>query len=165
MPANQLTESSTFTVKESALTNLLVGGFLMILAVLGFFADPHEGFYGMKIYYRSIWIMLVPAIIFLIRGFLHKTIFTIDKNGIYQYGKLVTDWKNFVSANITQKEITGSIKDNFILVIDYYNTEELCYHERTIPLADTQTKSEEEIIAAINFFYDLYKKKTPAGSV
>ncbi len=158
MPANQLAESSTFTVRESALTNFIIGGFLLILAVLSFFADPHEAFYGMKIYYRSILIMLIPAILFLVHGFVHKIIFTIDANGIYQYGVLITHWKNFVSANITQKEITGSIQDNFILVIDYYNAEEQCYHERTITLTDTQTKSEEEIIDAINFFYDLYKK-------
>jgi hypothetical protein len=68
MPANQLTESSTFTVKESALTNIIVGSFLMVLAMLAFFADPHEAFYGMKVYYRSIWIVLVPAI-----NYIHST--------------------------------------------------------------------------------------------
>jgi hypothetical protein len=163
MPLNQLTESSKFTVKESALTNWIIGGFLGVLVVFSVLRNPHGTTYEMKIYYNSILFLLVPAILYLARGFLHKTIFIIDASGIYQYGKLVTDWENFVSANITQKEITGSIRDNFILVIDYYNTEEQSYHERTIPLTDTQTKSEEEIIAAINFFYELYKKKTSAG--
>jgi hypothetical protein len=159
MPADQLTELSTFTVKESALTNWIISGVFTVLVIFSLLSNPHGTTHEMKIYYYSILFVLVPAILYMIRGFLHKTIFTINGNGIYQYGALVTNWDNFVTANITQQEITGSIADNFVLVIDYYKPDAEGYFERRIPLTNTQTKSEEEIIAAINFFLELRKQK------
>jgi len=85
-------------------------------------------------------------------------VFNINAKGIYEYNKLVTDWNNFMNAYINQDEITGDIKDNFILTIEYIKPGDEGYHIRRIPLTYTQTKSEEEIIDTINFFLALHRE-------
>jgi hypothetical protein len=48
------------------------------------------------------------------------------------------------------------VSDNVVLTIEYYNDERDFFYQRTTKLTNTQNKSEEEIIAAIEFFYGLY---------
>ena len=154
----QLTKNSNFAVKESSTTNLIIGIFFFLLVIISLLANPHTLTFVPNLYFKSVIMVLVPAILFTVRGLLHKTVFNINAKGIYEYNKLVTDWNNFMNAYINQDEITGDIKDNFVLTIEYIKPGDEGYHIRRIPLTYTQTKSEEEIIDTINFFLALHRE-------
>jgi hypothetical protein len=155
----KLNENLPFAVKESAILNFIIGGIFLLLSFLCLFVDPIEIRFHSIYFEKSVIVVLIPGIFFTVKGFLSRTIFSIDKTGIYEYANLVTTWDHFIDAYYTQKEITGSYSDNFILIIHYLNPDDGEYHERTIPLDSTQTKSEEEIIDAINFYSALHKKE------
>lgn len=89
----------------------------------------------------------------------HRTVMTISKDGFFYHGNLVTNWDNFVSATFIDQApglSTSSlgISDQFFISIRYYKKAGgLCY-ERKIALTNMQDKAEEEIMAAIRFFYN-----------
>ena len=141
-----------------------MGGLYGVLVVVTLVNAPKGSSDQMNTYYYSLILVLVPALLFIFRGFLHKTVITINASGIYQYGMLITAWKDLVNARITEEDIADSISDNFVLLIDYYSPERGGYFERKIPLTSTQTKSEEEIMEAINFFLELKAKESIAGT-
>lgn len=85
-------------------------------------------------------------------------VFTINKTGIYYYGELLTDWNHFISEEFIDEVPLPSgndpgINDRFYLFLKYYKDGYPGYYSRKIRLTDTQDKSEEEIIAAIKFYY------------
>ena len=96
-------------------------------------------------------VAIVPAIIYTYKAFSQTSYLTVNNDGIFERNVLVTNWNNFVSAEINEEEIVGSYRDNFVLIINYYK-ENTGYYVRKIRLTNTQDKSEEEIIAAINHF-------------
>ena len=148
-----LTDNSNFTLKESKRLNFIAGVILLILAALVLYhiiTDYH--FDQVVIYKKLLLLSLLPAIFFLLRGFKNTVLLTINKTGIYRCGDLLTTWDNFISAHITQDQITGSIKDNFVLYIDFYIDEQAGYFRRKIKLPNTSDKSEEEILEAIRYF-------------
>lgn len=87
-----------------------------------------------------------------------KVIMMISKAGFFYYGKCITDWTHFESAKFIDEmpQLSKSslgISDQFFLAIRYRKEgDENCY-ERKIALTNTQDKSEEEIMAAISYFY------------
>jgi hypothetical protein len=86
-----------------------------------------------------------------------QTIMTINKNGFFYYGSLLTNWSNFVSAEFldempTLSSTSSGLSDKFSLYIKYYRDDKPGCFGRKIPLTNTQDKSEEEIIAAIRFY-------------
>jgi hypothetical protein len=83
---------------------------------------------------------------------------TINPSGFYYYGKLITNWKNFVSAQFVDNvpALSGSssgISDQFFLIMRYYKEGQPACFERKFRLTNTQDKAEEEILAAIKFYY------------
>jgi hypothetical protein len=97
---------------------------------------------------------VLPAIFFIKKGNSKRVYIRINKKGIYQDEKLVTTWKNFHNAYITQKKAKFiSIKDNFILVVEYLNEGSTKGSRRKIPLTNSQNKSEEDVLAAVKFFW------------
>lgn len=89
---------------------------------------------------------------------MNKTIMTINKTGFYYLGKLVTEWKNFIDASVTQDEenrrIPYDITDRFTLLVRYYKEDEPGYFGRKFLMTAAMDKSEEEVIAAIKFYYE-----------
>lgn len=87
------------------------------------------------------------------------TIITINKNGFYYYEQLLTDWEHFISEEfidevpLPQGNDPG-LNDRFFLLIKYYKDDKPGYFGRKIRLTDSQDKSEEEIIAAVKFYYN-----------
>lgn len=102
-------------------------------------------------------VVLVPALSFTIKGLQNKVAITINKEGIYYYKKFITNWQNLAEAYITQDEITGSIHDNFVLMVKYLVPGD-GYYVLKMKLTNTQDKSEEEVMAAIQFFKTLAEK-------
>jgi hypothetical protein len=100
---------------------------------------------------------LTPAIIFFIKGRSKRIYIRINKNGIYQDEEFVTGWSCFLNAYISQKEVVLSIKDNFILVVEYVKQGQDNGFRRKIPLTNTQDKSEEDVLEAIKFFWTEFR--------
>jgi hypothetical protein len=68
--------------------------------------------------------------------------------------KLITNWDNFINAFIDQKKVLLTIQDNFILVVEYkkdFNPGK--GFRKQIPLTNTQNQSEEDVLAAVTFFW------------
>ena len=161
---NKLTENTNFDVKESIWLDYFISGIFFILFILALFMDsPTDSSYT-PYYYKSMYIAIVPAILFAMRGKNKSVIIRINKNGIYYYGKFVTSWENYIDGNIEQdpdrKE--SSITDDNVLLISYYKEgEEGCF-VRKIPLTNTQDRAEEEIAEAMKYFVALAAAKNNA---
>lgn len=98
-------------------------------------------------------IALIAAILFFKKANSKRVYIRINIKGIYQDERLVTGWLNFHNAYITQKEKVITIQDNFILVVEYTKEGTNQGVRRTIPLTNTQNKSEEEVLEAVQFFW------------
>ncbi|MEQ1676231.1 MAG: hypothetical protein ABL876_06010 [Chitinophagaceae bacterium] len=105
-------------------------------------------------------VALLPAILLYRKGKSNRIYIRVNKKGIYQDERLVTGWFNLLKVYITQKETVISIQDNFLLVVEYRKEGSKDGFRRRIPLTNTQNKSEEDVLAAIQFFWKLYKKDT-----
>ena len=140
-----------FHVKESKGCNLSMGIILLVLSSLIIIADISGNLGGpfIKVFY----LLLIPAVLFIRRGSANQTVITINKKGFFYGGQLLTSWDNFIDAAVTQEEKLLMIQDNFLLFIKYYKEGSPGYFGRKIPLTNTQDKAEEEIIAAIRFYY------------
>jgi len=158
MENQELTIDSVFEVGEMKWLDLSIGLFFSILFIFTLNIDSNQIQSHFKVFFRAASIPFYLAVFFIVKAFLKKPSIQIDKTGFYHGSVLVTNWDNFISAELTQKEITGSITDNFIIIMDYYKTGEDGYFQREIALTNTQNKSEEEVLGAIKFFSENYKK-------
>lgn len=87
----------------------------------------------------------------------------INKKGFYYYGELLTNWENFISAKfIDELPLPGAnstgINDEYYLLIKYFRDGKPGHFGRRIRLTATQDKAEEEIMAAIKFYYKEHQK-------
>jgi hypothetical protein len=84
----------------------------------------------------------------------------VNKTGIYQDEKLITGWPNLIKTFVAQKENKKfyNIQDNFLLVVEYRKDGHSEGFRRKIPLTNTQNKSEEEVLEAVQFFWKEYRK-------
>lgn len=151
--AAMFTDDTEFIVKESKRLNTVFGIILFVLsaAVLyNIIKDYHTD--QVPTYEKMLGLTLIPAVIFTIRGNVNKTLFRINKTGIYRYNELLTLWSRFIQARITQEAITGSFTDNFILLVEFCKEQQPGTFVRKMKLPNTMDKSEEEIIEAIRYF-------------
>ena len=161
---NKLTENTNFDVKESIWLDYFISGVFFILFILALFMDsPADSSYT-PYYYKSMYIAIVPAILFAMRGKNKSVVIRINKNGIYYYGKFVTSWENYIDGNIEQdpdRKVTSISDDNVLLISYYKDGEDGCF-VRKIPLTNTQDRAEEEIAEAMKFFVALAAAKNNA---
>ncbi|HVF96410.1 MAG TPA: hypothetical protein VM871_03770 [Flavisolibacter sp.] len=152
-----LTEDSNFLVRENTVIHKILGFISLSVFIVSLTSKADPG-YEQTFHFEAIYLMLLPAIIFLWKGFSKKsTIIKINRQGFFYYGKHITNWDNFVDARLAQDEIVISIQDNFVLFVRYKKNEGGIY-QRKFPLTNTQDKAEEEIIAAIRFFRNAHFK-------
>ncbi len=144
-----LTRDSQFIVGEERLLNYLVAAIFLAVFVLASFDFQSLGYF--------IVLPLVPAVYYFIKARSKRIYIRINIKGIYQDEKLVTSWDNFIKATIDQKQVFLSIKDNFILVVEYRKEGQPGGFRRTIPLTNTQNQSEEDVLAAVKFFLKEYR--------
>jgi len=149
---DQFDINSDFVVKESKSTNLVVGILFLILSLAAFFMSVLLG-----------GLTLLVAIGAFARSSKDITIIRINKTGFYYYGKLITDWEHFISEEFIDEiplpsNTSSGINDEFYLMIKYYKDGKPGYYGRKIRLTNSQDKSEEEIIAAVKFYYKNHEK-------
>jgi hypothetical protein len=142
-------ENDVFLVRESVVLDFIVGGIFLVM----FFSALTSGIIFFAI------ITLGSAVAFIVKGSLNKVSLAIDCNGIYKGTKLITNWRNFEEAHITQAPAARGTQDNFVLIIRYFKEGIEGNFKMTIPLTNTQNKSEEEVLKAIQRFYQLYQEK------
>jgi hypothetical protein len=154
MAGNQLTIDSNFVVGEAIWLDLLIAAIFYFMVICTLASDD----YSSRYFIRSLLICVGPAIGFTIKALLNTKALTVNKTGIYIKTTLVTDWRHFENAYVEQAPIdNGQISDTNYLILEYSKDGEDGFFERRLLLTDTQNKSEEEIIAAINFFGALPK--------
>jgi hypothetical protein len=146
-----LDKNNEFTVKEWKTANIIIG---VVFAALFIFALYNLGLNNWK----SIGLFLCLGLLIGGMWFRYRkqstaqsVILRVNSAGIYYYGKLITGWSDFYNAYVTNDVAIGSYSDNFELVIEFYREDQLI--RRKIPLTNTQDKSEEEVYAAVMYFY------------
>ena len=155
-----LTKDSEFVVGEEKVLNYIMTAFFIALFLYGLIDAIRRRFINIDYQSFIFAFALVPAIYCFRRAHNNRVYIRANKTGIYKDEQLVTGWSNLLNAFITQKEKTGifNIVDNFILVVEFTKDGSPEGFRRKIPLTNTQNKSEEEVLEAVQFFWSVYRK-------
>ncbi|HTM92131.1 MAG TPA: hypothetical protein VL095_06930 [Flavisolibacter sp.] len=153
IPDDHFDVESDFIVKESKSMQLVIGLFFLLFSL---------GVLSMSMLAGGV--ILISAIGILVKSSKDQIIMKINREGIYYYGQLLTDWNHFISSEFIDElplpsYNTDGINDQFFLMIKYYKDHLPGHYGRKIQLTNTQDKSEEEIIAAIHFYYKNSQEK------
>ena len=154
-----LSKDSEFVVGEEKVLLYIMAFLFFALFMYGLIDAVNRHFTNID--YQSIIFAfaLLPAFYCIRRARSNKVYIRINKTGIYHTEKLVTAWAGLLKAYLAQKEKTRliNIQDNFLLVVEYRKDGMKQHFRRQIPLTNTQNKSEEEVLEAVNFFWKMYK--------
>lgn len=161
MAVPPLTQDAEFTVGEEKVLDFILAGLFFSIFLFGFIDTVFFHLTELYIQGYLFMITLLPAVIAFKKGLSKRIYLRINKTGIYQDEQLVARWDKMLKAYITQKEVLGSWRDNFLLVLHYKKENRSGWFRRKVPLTNSQNKSEEEIIAAIRFFWKLHKSTPP----
>lgn len=148
MAKPKLNWDEDFHVKESKSINFMAGGIMVAV----FFVSMAFGDYGWSNYIFGLGLFLIPGAIAIAKGRRNATLITINKEGFYYGGKLISDWKLFCDAAVYDRRAPGRFKDNFVMDLRYYSPDYTLIYTLSIPLTNNQDKAEEEIIEAITFY-------------
>lgn len=152
-----LKSNEDFLVRENAGLNLLIGAAFLLMFIITLNdkvdAESQQGYH-----FKAMHLALLPAVFFILRLLEDKrTIFRINKRGIYYYGQFVTGWDNLIKTWYGEEQVTESIQDNFMLYVRYQKADGKIYQCK-FPLTNTQDKAEEEIVTAIKFYFNKYQQ-------
>jgi hypothetical protein len=142
--------SEEFLVRQSTPVNYITG-FLLILV---FGTSLWGKDLGWVIYLKSLSLLLIPGAFLVAAGRRKAVLIKVNTVGIYFREELVTDWDHFSDAILFQDPEPGAINDRFFIMVKYTKGESLDLFGRKIPMLNTQDKADEEIIAAIQKFYN-----------
>jgi hypothetical protein len=158
MAKKTLTRDTEFIVSEEKMLNLVVGFLFLGIFIYGLIDAINKGFSRLSYVSYIFFFLLIPAILAFKKASSKTVYIRVNKIGIYQNEELLATWDKFIKAYITQKEVVMTIRDNFLLVVEYVRDDPKKGYRRKIALTNTQNKSEEDIMAAIQFFFREYKE-------
>lgn len=147
-------------VGENKLMNYVMAVFFLAIFLYGFIDAVSRQFKDID-YQSYIFSLAVIPFVYCIRRARSKRIYLrINKKGIYKDEQLVTAWPNLLKFYLAQekKKSFYDIRDNFILVVEHHGIDPKKGSRSKIPLTNTQNKSEEDVLAAVDFFWKEYKK-------
>lgn len=153
----QLDRNTDFIVGEEKVLDYVVSGLFFIIFFVCLYFTYDGGFQSANVASYIFVLALLPAFVYLFKARSNRIYIRINKTGIYQDEQLVTTWGHFIKAYLSQQPKTFSIQDNFILVVEYTREDPKKGFRRKIPLSNTQNKSEEDVLAAVRFFWNDYK--------
>lgn len=159
MGKTPLTKETEFIVGQEKVLNYVMGCIFLALFLYGL-VDPIKHHFKNIDYQSIVFVLALAAAIYCFKGAQSKRVYIrVNKTGIYQDEKLVTDWPGLIKVYISQREKTGLINllDNFILVVEYRKDHTKAGLRRKIPLTNYQNKSEEEVLEAVQFFWKAYR--------
>lgn len=156
MAKKTLTRDSQFTVAEEKILVFILAaiftGLFLFLLIYGVTQNNTTNI-------LLSFLLLGPAFFFFKKGKSNRIYIRVNIKGIYMDERLLTSWDNFLKAYLSQKETVLSLQDNFQLVVEYRKKDEPTTGMRKrIALTNTQNKSEEDVLAAIQFFWKEYQK-------
>lgn len=160
MTKTALTKDSEFIVGENKLMNYVMALFFFALLLYGFIDAANRHFKDID-YQSYIFALAIIPLIYCLRRARSKRIYLrINKKGIYKDEQVVTNWSNLLNFYLAQekKKSFYDLRDNFILVVEYKGIDPKKGTRRKIPLTNTQDKSEEEVLVAVEFFWKEHKK-------
>ena len=154
-----LNKDSNFIVKDSVVLDMLIAVFYFAIVISAIVYDFHGASFG-----KALLFGLLPGLLFIFKAVNNNPAITINKDGIYYFKDLVTGWPDFYKATVIQLPLNATrydpgISERIILRLEYSKNQTDDLYKQELPLTNTQNKSEEEIIAAIEFFHELYKKE------
>lgn len=151
-----------FVVGEEKVLNYVMASLFLALFLYGLADAIARKFINIDYQSLIFTIALVPAILFFKKARSKRIFIRINKKGIYRDERLLTDWDHFIGAYLDQEQKVVTIKDNFVLVVEYKKGNAGGAFRQRIPLTNTQNQSEEDVLAAINFFSrEFSKDKSP----
>lgn len=157
---NQLDPSKNFKVSQMIVFQTIVG-VLMLMLGLYFLFEPHSFKVSSRYYILIFMVFIFPGLVFIIRAMVNQTVILINKAGIYSFGRLITTWQNYIGAYVKQEPPAGSLSDCEVLYIQYKKPNKPGSFVRILKLGNTQNKASEEIIEAIEFYYNNFKQSNP----
>jgi len=160
MKSPSLTPESEFIVGEERVLAIVMSILFAALAIYGIIDLIRNGFNSSVI----LILALGPCLMYIKKYKSKRVYIRVNRKGIFQDEKLITSWPFLLNAYIDQSEgITSykipTIKDNFILILEYKKDDSMKGFRKSIPLTNTQDKSEEDVLAAVKYFWKLSKAK------
>lgn len=157
-----LTNDSEFVVGEEKSINYVMAVFFIALFLYGVIDAARHQFKNIDYQSYIFALTIAPAVYCFRRAQSKRAYIRINKTGIYKEEQLVTGWSSLLKFYLAQekKKSFYNIQDNFILVVEYSGTDPQKGIRKKIPLTNTQNKSEEDVLAAVDFFWQQYKKTT-----
>ncbi len=161
MEKKSLTKDSQFTVGEEKWLNYILGILCLALFIYGVVDAAKRNFKNIDYQSYVFALAIVPVIYFFKKANSKRVFIRVNKIGIYQDEKLVTKWSNLLKAYVAQKEKKGifNIQDNFELVLEFKAENGRDGIRKKIPLTNTQNKSDEDVLTAVQFFWWLHRKE------
>lgn len=162
MGKSPLHKDGQFTVGENKLMSIVLAVLFFALFAYGIFDAARLRFKNIDYQSYVLALALVPCFYFLRRIKSKRIYVRINKTGIYMDEQLVTPWSHLLKAYLGQekKKKIYDLQDKFILIVEYRGADPTKGYRKKIPLTNTQNKSEEEVLEAVEFFWKLYKRES-----
>lgn len=150
-----LDANGQFIVGEYKLMHYFMVIFFLALFGYGLYDAIARNFKDIDYQSYVFALALIPAVLILIKVRKGTIYIRINAKGIYENERLVTPWAGLLNATLTQEEKKGiyDLGDKFILLLQYTKPGETKPLIRKIRLTNTQNKSEEEVLAAVKWFW------------
>lgn len=146
----ETTTNEEFVVNQSFPLVILLIGFVLIFILVTMPLD---------------WslFLVVPGAAFLIwfakkptgNLMLHKELLRINCDGIYRKKELVTNWENFLQAEISEDRMLNTDPQGPVLLLYYRKEGHPGQYKMTIPFSELDDQSEEAVLEAIRRYYAL----------
>lgn len=161
MAKTPLSNNSEFIVGEEIILDYIMASLFLALFLYGLIDAIIKRFHNLTYLSGLFTLVLLPAIYFYKKARSKRIYIRVNKTGIYQDERLVTDWSHLLNAYITERDQSFiiSVSDNFVLVIEYQKKNADIGARRYIRLTNTQNKSEEDVLEAVQFFWREYRKQ------
>lgn len=122
---------------------------------------------GWETFNYTYLVFLFFSVVFIVRMLRHHVYIRINKKGIYQNEVLLTEWKNFLKADVIRLSRLLSWSDDLALQVEYMKDGDDKGYRRNLRLSNFHDQSIEDLVAAIRFFWNEYCAQTgeDSGSV
>jgi hypothetical protein len=150
----QLEEDGSFVVKEFVALDICVALVFYIIFFVALHNISHERITSITPYLPLLVFLLGCAAAYTFKAFSKRKYIQVNSKGIWINSFFVTDWDNFVSARYKELKFAtrNSYVYKYVLFLYYYKSNGVGY-VRKVPIISTQNRAEEEVIAAIKYFY------------
>ncbi len=154
-----LDANGQFVVGEYKLMHYFMALFFLALFGYGLYDAIARNFRDIDYQSYVFALAIIPAVMILIKVRKGTIYIRINSKGIYENERLVTQWSGLLNVTLTQEEKKGiyDLGDKFILLLQYSKPGETKPLIRKIRLTNTQNKSEEEVLAAVKWFWGKYR--------